>query len=80
MQPTVYYRAPAGSVAVPLRSDRPGRRKRYHQGARVGSGPLLTPEACNLDNAVHVYEVSRSELVHATPSELCRRCFRHGLG
>lgn len=71
---TTYYRAPAGSAPVLLRTDRPGRLARYHWGARL-AGPLLTPEACNLDQA-RVEELPPDfDFTGVRAEALCKRCF-----
>lgn len=72
-----FHRPPAGAVIVPLRTDRAGRLSRYHAGARLGDGPLLIPEACNLDQAKSLVEVSEAETIGAAPALRCRRCYKN---
>lgn len=73
----VYYRPPAGSRPVLVRTDRPGRLTRYHRGAHVGDGPLLVPEACNLDVAASITDLGDVPLPRGAMSngQACRRCF-----
>lgn len=72
------YRPPSHARAVLIRTSRPGRRNRYHVGARLRDGPLLLPEACNLDQAILVEEMPGPipTTVDGWPEgSACRRCF-----
>lgn len=71
-----YYRPPANADPVTVRTDRARRKPRYHLGARVADGPLLLPEACNLDQAGGLTpDIPHAELALADRSQFCRRCF-----
>lgn len=73
----VYYRPPAGSRPTLIRTDRPNRPTRYHLGARLGDGPLLMPEACNLESALSLTDLGNVPLPTGamTSGAACRRCF-----
>lgn len=74
--PRTYYRPPAHSTPVLIRTERAKHLPRYHWGARLGDN-LLTPEACNLDQAVALAELPGRRVPDDTrPSQLCARCFR----
>lgn len=74
---TVYYRRPESATPILVRTSRVYRRARYHIGARVGSGPLLLPEACNLDQAVNLEERGplTDDPTAVADGDRCRRCF-----
>jgi hypothetical protein len=72
--PTTYYRPPAQSEPVLVRTERTKHLPRYHWAARL-NGNLLTPEACNLDQAVALAVVP-DVAPDTRPSQLCARCFR----
>jgi hypothetical protein len=75
--PETYYRPPAGARQTLVRTDRPRRISRYHRGAHVGDGPLLVPEACNLDQAFKLTDLGDIQLPADAfrTGAACRRCF-----
>lgn len=77
---TTYYKPPQGATIVLLLSSRPHRPGRLHRGARL-DGVLMTPEACNLDQARNVEELGELGAV-PFPEEVdrCDRCFPEAKG
>ena len=78
-RPPTYYRPPEQSRTILVRTERPGRIARYHLGAKIGDGPLMVPEACNLDQAVRLVDLGESLGIPAADwpaGSACRRCFR----
>lgn len=75
-----YNKPPAGTIAVLLQTSRPGHPARLHRGARSGD-VLMTPEACNLDQATNLVELGAMGEAVAIPdgSDLCERCFPNGV-
>lgn len=75
METTTYYKPPAGATIVLLQTSRPHRPSRLHRGARL-EGLLLTPEACNLDQASKIEELGELGVV-PFPGDVdrCDRCF-----
>ena len=71
-----YYRPPVGSTPVLIRTERGKHRaQRYHLGARLADGPLLVPEACNLDMATAIVYLGNVPLPADALDTACRRCF-----
>lgn len=50
-------------------------RNRTHKGEKDGDGPLLTPEACNLDQAIDVRFAHPNIDFDADLKPFCKRCF-----
>lgn len=76
--PATYYKPPTGAVAILLLASRRGRRSHLHQGAR-SSAVLMTPEACNLDQASQLDELGvLGEVMPPTDADACHRCFPDG--
>jgi len=48
---------------------------KIHRAARALDGRLLTREADNLDDAVHLRVLTEDELANADLERLCERCF-----
>lgn len=48
---------------------------KVHRAAKAPDGKLLTREADNLDDAVHLRVLTADELANVEPERLCDRCF-----
>jgi hypothetical protein len=71
---------PPTDQEIVLEVHRAGRRPRYHRGARqAGTGVVLDPPQCNIDDAGGRKVLEALPEYPAIPrpwAQLCRRCYR----